>query len=249
LPLAHTGQRFTALEEAMADLARAQVRTEEAHARTEEAHARTEEAHVRTEEAQARTTANLDRLSAEMREFKDEMRVFRDENRVFRDESRDREKRSEREQREFRKQLGEISRKMGTMAEDIVLPGIKEVFRQAFGHEGEIEVYGRASRTDARKPGRMREFDAVAHGGGVLLITETKSKARPEDVATHLAAMAEVRFFFPEWASDRLVGALASFTVDDDVVKHAQRFGLLVFGLGEGLLQILNDPGFTPKSF
>lgn len=34
-----------------------------------------------------------------------------------------------------------------------------------------------------------------------------------------------------------------------EAVAHAQRSGLLVFGLGEGLLQILNEPGFTPKSF
>jgi hypothetical protein len=44
-------------------------------------------------------------------------------------------------------------------------------------------------------------------------------------------------------------GSIASFFIDPSVVRAAEREGLLVFGLGTGLLEVLNSPGFKPREF
>jgi hypothetical protein len=68
---------------------------------------------VELAKAQVRTQQNLDQLSREMREFKDD--------RLAADTRLDR-------------RWGELANKMGTLAEDIVAPGIPAIFQRAFGH-------------------------------------------------------------------------------------------------------------------
>lgn len=171
--------------------------------------------------AQARTQANLDRLA----------------------------ERSEREMAELRRQQGELSNKFGTLVEDIVFPGIPEVFRRIFGQEKRPECALRVTRRHVRDPGRMQEFDAIAEGDGIFLINETKSRVRAEDVSAFALLLSETVSFFPHAEGKRIVGALASFHIDPSVVRAGEREGLLMLGLSSGLMEILNSPDFTPKAF
>ncbi|MCU0242322.1 MAG: hypothetical protein MUF51_07850, partial [Vicinamibacteria bacterium] len=125
--------------------------------------------------AQAKTERTLDRLSTEMREFKDEMREFKDEMREFKDEMRE----FKDEMREFKdemsvfkdemrasskasdKRWGELSNKMGTLVEDIIAPGIPEVFRNLYQSDQEAEIIVRTRRRH-RESGARREFDTAA---------------------------------------------------------------------------------------
>lgn len=171
-------------------------------------------------QSQAHTNANLDRFAAEVRAAS---------------QAAD-------------KRWGELSNKMGTLAEDLVAPGIPAVFSTFFGlpdPEWRVRVWAR-HRTDRS---RRREYDVVAWDGDVFLVNETKSQARPDDVAALLEAVAEARGYFVEAEGRRVFGSLASFFVDPSVVRAAEREGLLVFGLGRGLLETLNSPGFKPREF
>ena len=59
----------------------------------------------------------------------------------------------------------------------------------------------------------------------------------------------EARAYLPEAAGRKLVGAIASFRTDASLVRAAERQGLLVFGLGSELLEVLNSEGFRPSEF
>lgn len=150
---------------------------------------------------------------------------------------------------EGRRQWGELANKMGTLVEDIVAPGIPDLFRRLFGAK-ELEFSARDVRRRHRfQGGRMREFDYVAMTGDVILVNETKSRLRPPDIPAFLEAIGEIRDYLPEANGRQVVGSLASFSVDPSLVAAGERQGLLMFGLATGLLTILNTPGFEPRRF
>lgn len=146
------------------------------------------------------------------------------------------------------RQLGELANKMGTLVEDIVVPGIPEVFLRLFGLEPDLAI--RVRRHHPADRGRSREFDAIAQAGDVVLVNETRSLLRPPDIDEFVALLrTEARDYLPEARGRRLVGALASFHVDASLVRAVERQGLLVLGLARGLLEVLNSEGFRPREF
>ncbi len=232
--------------------------------------------------AQARTQAQLDQLSREMREFKEEMRAFKEEMRAFKQEMldfkdemrafkqemldfKDEMRAFKQEMLDFKdemrafkdemrrtvakmnKQWGDLANKMGTLAEDIVAPGIPAILRQVVGCP---EVDSLAVRVRRRLPdGTVHEFDVVATCDDYALINETKSKLTVEHVREFLTFLRRAREFFPEFQEKRIIGAVASLYVEPSVTVFAERQGLLVIGLGEENLVVLNSPDFTPKAF
>jgi hypothetical protein len=151
--------------------------------------------------------------------------------------------------RQAQRTWGELANKMGTLVEDIVAPGIPAVFQAVFGwatFDATIQRMRRRHRTDS---GRTREFDYVVVTRDVVLITQTKRTLRPDDLDEMLAVLHDAREYLPEYQDRPLVGALASFSVDPSLVVAGERRGLLMFGLGTGLLRLLNTPGFQPARF
>ena len=204
----------------MTDLALAQARLSLSLDRTNATVDRTSATVDRTSATVDRTSANLDRLAEEMRKMRQEMRTS----------------------------YGELSMSLGTLAEDIVAPSIPEVFKTVFG----VEPTGQSVRSSFKHPqdpGQSQEFDVVAWGGGYFLVNETRKRGRPEDIPALLEILPKARLYFPQAEARKVVGSLASFYVDPSLVKGAERQGLLVFGLGGGLLEILNSPGFKPREF
>ncbi len=95
----------------------------------------------------------------------------------------------------------------------------------------------------------MIELDAVAECGEYVLINETKNTFRPEYVTTFLERLGQVRDYFPEFRDKQILGSISSLRIDPSVVKYASHQGLVVFTVGEGLLQIRNEEFFQPKRF
>ncbi len=178
--------------------------------------------------AQVRTQQNLDQLAREMREFKDD--------RLAAEARMDR-------------RWGELANKMGTLAEDIVAPGIPTIFQRAFGYAEEPNTTIRSWRPHRTDPSRRREFDVLAFARDVLLVTETKSQLRPDDLPAFEQTLHEARDYLPDAEGRRVVGALASFYVDPSLVRAGDRQGFLMLGLSRGLMEILNSPGFRPREF
>jgi hypothetical protein len=195
-----------------------------------------------------RTSQEVERTSRELHAFKDEMREAA--------------ARSEREMREFKdemrlsrvemnKKWGELSNKLGTMAEDLVAPSVPRILRETVGcPDDQLEVMH--VRTVKRSPldrGRVQEFDVVAACGEYALINETKSSLQPEDVAKFAKLLENVREYFPEFADKKVIGAIASLYVDPSLVTCGERYGLIVLGFGDDVMQVLNSADFKPKVF
>ena len=186
----------------------------------------------------------------EMSEFKDEMSDFKDEMREFKDEMREFKDESRREQRAMNQKWGELANKMGTMVEDLVAPSIGRILREVIARP-EDRINTVAIRVQRRHSdnSHLREFDAIALCGEYLFVNETKSRLRPEDVTTFAQFLPEVRGYFPEYADYKIIGAVASLYVDESLVRHGERLGLIVLGFGEDVMDVLNSPNFQPKEF
>jgi hypothetical protein len=95
----------------------------------------------------------------------------------------------------------------------------------------------------------MREFDYVAMAGDVVLVNETNSRLRPEDIPAFIGVLQEVRDYLSEAEGRIVFGCLASFSLDPSLVIAGERQGLLMLGLGTGLIRVLNSPEFVPRQF
>ncbi|MFQ5615377.1 MAG: hypothetical protein ACE5GO_02825 [Anaerolineales bacterium] len=192
---------------------------------------------ARIERQAERTDRELERLSREMSDFKDEMSDFKDEMRQT--------------TRGMNKRWGELANKMGTLAEDIVAPSIPRILRQVIGcAEEEIEMSAvRLRRRHPKDKSKTREFDVVAVCQGYVLANETKSSLHVQHVDDFTGFLPDIREYFPEYPDYRFFGALASLYVDASVVKYGEKKGILILGLGEDLMDTLNQPGFTPRWF
>ena len=204
-----------------------------------------------------RTSRGLAEFKEEMREFKDEMIEFKnemteskDEMRDFKDEMRDFKNESERFRQESRKQWGELANKLGTMAEDLVAPSIGRILRETIGcPEDRIEATAvRVHKVDPAT-GDSAEFDVLAACGDYLLLNETKSQLRVSDVRRFRTRLPQVRRFFPEYTDKKIVGAIASLYVDENLVRLGEKLGLVVLGFGDDVMQVLNSAEFKPAEF
>lgn len=202
--------------------------------------------------AQAETQHQLSLLSREVRDFKREISSFKDETRTSREYSdtqlaKSREN-SEREWREFRKLMAELSHKMGTMAEDLVAPSVPRLLQEIVKCTDEPTMEG--IRIRKRLPnGRSQEYDVIATCGDYLLINETKSRLRPDDIPAFVERLQEARTFLPEYADKQIIGTLASLYIDPSLVVYAERQGIVLLGVVDGLMKILNSTEFHPKLY
>lgn len=170
-----------------------------------------------------RTEMSLNRLADEMREFKDEMSGFKDE--------------TERDRKRMNKQWGDLANRLGTLVEDIVAPSLPRVAAKLFGCE--IPDFF-AVRIARRRNGETREYDAILACGDVVLVNETKSRLQASHIDPLLLKLAELPRFCPEYEGKRVVGVLASLYPDDSVVRRATAAGVLVMGMGDDAMQVMN---------
>lgn len=163
-----------------------------------------------------RTEMSLARLSEEMLAFKDENR---------------------RERQRMNKQWGDLANRLGTLVEDIVAPNLPRVAAELFSCPV-ADLFG--VRVVRRFGGETREYDALLVCPEVVLVNETKSRLTDAHVEGILERLAEIPRVFPEYADRRAVGVLASLYPDASVVRRATRRGVLVMGMGDETMHVLN---------
>ena len=163
-----------------------------------------------------RTEMSLARLSEEMLAFKDENR---------------------RERQRMNKQWGDLANRLGTLVEDIVAPNLPRVAAELFSCPV-ADLFG--VRVVRRFGGETREYDALLVCPEVVLVNETKSRLTDAHVEGILERLAEIPRVFPEYADRRAVGILASLYPDASVVRRATRRGVLMMGMGDETIQVLN---------
>lgn len=97
--------------------------------------------------------------------------------------------------------------------------------------------------------GRSQEYDVVATCDDFLLINETKSRLHPEDISDFVQELQNAHDFFPEYPASRIIGALATFYVDPSLVTPGERQGLIMLGVIDGLMEVLNTDQFQLRSY
>ena len=97
------------------------------------------------ERLQIQLQTQIDQFVAESRQFVAESRQFVAESRQFAADSRQAAAESRATGARLDRQWGELANKMGTLTEDIVLPGIPTVFRTFFGDAGRVDLAVRGS--------------------------------------------------------------------------------------------------------
>jgi len=77
---------------------------------------------------------------------------------------------------------GELANKMGTLVEDIVAPSLRRLAWAELDCGEERFFAERITRVRSDDPSQRREFDALYAGTRAVLLNETRSNARSEDV-------------------------------------------------------------------
>ena len=185
----------------------------------------------------------FNRFKEEMKEFKDEMKEFKDEMKEFKEEMKFFKEESRTENREMNKRWGELSNKMGTLVEDLVYPSLPRLIDETHGLAVSDLMIRRRKKL---KDGRNREFDAIAVAENYIFLNSTKSTMRINYIDEFITEINEFRDFFPEYREYRIIGILASLSIDDSMKNYAEKKGFYVTAVGDTLMDIRNTPGFKP---
>ena len=186
----------------------------------------------------------------EMREFKNEMREFKEESqadrkalheemRQFKDEMREFTEESQRARRELDRKWGDLANKMGTVVEDIILPGFPGAVRRTFGVELDTLAV-RVSRKHPHDRGREREFDIVATDASRFFLNETKSNPRMQYAKEFVESLDEVLEYFPEFGDRTLVPILSSLSLPTPVIDYLSAHRCYAMMMGEEHMEIVN---------
>ena len=217
----------------------------------------------RLSEKVERTTENLERLGKEMRA---EHRQFREERKAEQKEWNKRWEQSREEwdkrwdklsedrkaeKKEWNRRWGKLSNKWGTMVEDLVGPSLPRLLREVAPcpPDDEAKVQIRAYRDHPTEKGKRFEMDGVVKCGKYALFCECKSTPDSADIRKLIRKLGQAREFFPEYADHQLLGGLASLHLEPSLVQYASDKGILAFAVGEELMDVQNEAGFTPRHF
>lgn len=85
--------------------------------------------------------------------------------------------------------------------------------------------------------------------GGFVFVDETKSTLDSEDVKDFIKDIQEFSDFFSEYKGKKVVGILASLSVDESAIRYAESAGFFVLTVGDKLMEIKNSKGFKPKEW
>ena len=197
--------------------------------------ARTDESMARMDESMARTHNAVTRLERIVEHFVQEGARTREEAERAREEA-------ERERREMNRRRRELAIKMGTVVEDIVAPSVRRWAREVFDC-GDMVFFG-MHQTVARKDdrSRMREFEALYVGTRAVLLNETNTSPRSEDVRAFVEFLHSGEFsrYFPQHRKLPIVPAFSSLSIPEELVSYLTRHGIYALAMGDEAMQVLN---------
>ena len=142
------------------------------------------------------------------------------------------------------KAVDALTSKWGRFVEGLLVPAVTRLFQ-----ERGIPVDKISQRVKVRKNGRFMEIDVLAINQGYVVLIEAKSTLSVDDVNEHLKKLSEFKFFFPEYADRKVVGAVAGIVIDAGADHYAYQSGLFVIGQSGETVKILNDKKFAPRAW
>jgi hypothetical protein len=142
------------------------------------------------------------------------------------------------------KAVDALGSKWGRFVEGLLVPAVERLFQQRG-----ITVDKVSQRVKVRKNGREMEIDILAINQGYVVLIEAKSTLSVENVNEHLQNLRDFKFFFPEYADRKIIGAVAGIVIDAGADRYAYKCGLFVIGQSGETVKILNDKKFVPNAW
>ncbi len=173
----------------------------------------------------AHTDKAFCRLEREMCGFKDEMSEFKEEMREDR--------------KKAFKQWGDIANKMGTLAEDIVAPGVREIAEKYFGCRDAEDFMVRRYKRKPQDKSREREYDVIAVYDNAVVLVEVKSTPRMQYIDDFVAVIKEFYEYFPEYIGKKLIPMFASLYLPDGVVRHLTKNGIYAMATRDDMMDLV----------
>ncbi len=139
---------------------------------------------------------------------------------------------------------GGVSENSKDVAEEFFRRGL-EARSSLFGIEyTEVDHLARASKK------LQGEYDIVLHNGEYCVVIEVKYKVHPDDVSDFVnRKLVNFKPLFYEYASKRLIGAVAGMSVPPDSYELAAKHGLLVLTQSGENMSLMNPEGFRWKEY
>ena len=213
---------------------------EESKQRSEAADRRSQEFDRRLQdmaEAAERRYQETSRLFQEIAQQSQETKAFLQENA----------RRMRETDRRIRELTNLFTGQWGKLIEALIEPGCLKLFQ-----ERGINVTKSKRHVGSSQNGRHMEVDILLSDRGtkIVVVVEVKTTLQVSDVRDFLSKFDTFLDFFPKYEGYTIYGAVAGVQIDEGVSEFAYRRGLFVLGLGrEGLVQMLNDKQFNPKTF
>lgn len=110
--------------------------------------------------------------------------------------------------------------------------------------------YDQVARLEKRTRHLQGEYDIVLYNGEYMIVIEVKYKLHPDDVEDFLnRKLPAFKPLFPEYADQKLIGAVAGMSVPADSYETAERNGLLVLTQSGENISVMNPRDFVIKEF
>lgn len=168
--------------------------------------------------------------------------MFKDTDTRIKELSQETDARMEKLNQETNKKISELGDKWGRFVEGVVEPSMVRLF-----NERGITIQETAQRLKKRIDGESIEVDLLGINGEEVVVVEVKSRLTVEDVRDHLYRLENFKRFFPRYADNRLIGAVAGMVIVEEADKFAYRQGLFVIKPSGDTAQLLKDVEFQPK--
>jgi peptidase E len=190
----------------------------------------------KTERMVQELSQEMKEFKEEMKDFKDEMRAFKEEMKDFKDEMKDFKDEMTEFKKEINKKWGDLAYKLGTVAEDIVAPGVPSAIKRNFN----LEVTELSVRRKRKLNSKIREYDVIAVAGNYLFLIDVKSTYRRQYITDFENAIRDFLLFFPEYKGLKIVPVIASLNLTEEIINIATSKNWLALHLFGDYLEFVN---------
>jgi len=165
---------------------------------------------------------------------------------------------SHREFQEFWEQSKETNRKIDKLAKMYggASENSREMAEEFFkrGLEARDAIFGiayeKVDRFERRTKKLQGEYDIVLHNGEYTIVIEVKYKLHPKDVDDFInRKLANFKTLFDEYASKKIIGAVAAMSIPKSSYEAAKENGLLILSQSGENITVMNPKDFEWREF
>ncbi len=144
--------------------------------------------------------------------------------------------------KEMSQSIGKLGNRLGDFIEDALRPAVVRLFQ-----ERGIDVHEVHQNIKSNRGNDGLEIDLLVVNNAEIVAVECKSNLSVDDVNEHLERLAKIKRLLPAYADKRVLGAVASMSIADNVAEYAYRKGLYLIGQSGDHLEVRNSKDFVAK--